>query len=239
VERVRVWVEQDMKAQSGERKGERRGRKEEDKKKRMNVESVEGGGRALSSLQVCGARHEIANRSRRIFGNPGREARRPCPVCPPCLPCLTCVSVKVITTTAPPHLESITTAAMKLSGSFVVSTLLCTASAASKAGRVFVYDPVAAAASPQHPTSANPQTARLILTQRLGLSRFHSIKHADDGEIQLLNAYGGRQQKLFGGEDQDRTKAHVLVWVDDVELVTGSHQQDTLWGLGNANTICL
>jgi hypothetical protein len=114
---------------------------------------------------------------------------------------------------------------MKLSGRFIVPSLLCTASAASNVGRVFIYDPVAAAAaaaaSPQLSTSANPQTTRWILAQRLGLSQFHSIKHADDEEIQLLNAYGGRQQKLFGGEDKERTKAHVLVWVDDVEHVTG------------------
>jgi hypothetical protein len=123
---------------------------------------------------------------------------------------------------APPHHESITAATMKLSGSFLVSSLLCAASASSNLGRVYIYDPVAAAAaSPQPPTSANPQTTRLIIAQRLGLSRFHSIKHASDEDIQLLNAYGGRQQKLFGAEDRERTKAHVLVWLEDVEDFTG------------------
>ena len=109
-------------------------------------------------------------------------------------------------------------ATMKLSWGFVFSSLYCSV-AAAKPGRVYVYDPVAKA--PPQPQSVSPETARLILAQRLGLSRFHSIQHANDETIQQLNAYGGRQQKLFGREDRERTRAHVLVWIEDVEDATG------------------
>lgn len=109
---------------------------------------------------------------------------------------------------------------MKLSRSFIVSSLLCAASA-SNVGHVYVYDPTANV-SPQPPSKVSPGLARWIFAQRLGLSRFHSIKYADADAIQIINAYGGRQQKLFGAEDRERTKAHVLVWVEDVEDVTGS-----------------
>ncbi|KAJ4372219.1 hypothetical protein N0V83_003993 [Neocucurbitaria cava] len=84
---------------------------------------------------------------------------------------------------------------MKLSWGLIASSLCCSASAA-------------------RPT-VSPETARLILAQRLGLSRFHSIEHADTETIRHINAYGGRQQKLFGAEDSDRTRAHVLMWIED------------------------
>ncbi|KAF2187712.1 hypothetical protein K469DRAFT_685593 [Zopfia rhizophila CBS 207.26] len=66
----------------------------------------------------------------------------------------------------------------------------------------------------------SPATARLIFAQRLGLSQFHSIKDANDEVIEQINAYGGRQRKLFGG-DEDRNNAHALIWIDDVEDIAG------------------
>ncbi|KAF1839971.1 uncharacterized protein K460DRAFT_297227 [Cucurbitaria berberidis CBS 394.84] len=86
---------------------------------------------------------------------------------------------------------------MKLSWGFIASSLYCSAFAA-------------------RPT-VSPETARLILAQRLGLSRFHSIEHADSETLRHINVYGGRQQKLFGGEDSDRSKAHLLLWIEDAE----------------------
>ncbi|CAO2656767.1 Nn.00g055700.m01.CDS01 [Neocucurbitaria sp. VM-36] len=86
---------------------------------------------------------------------------------------------------------------MKLSWGFIAASLYCSASAV-------------------RPT-VSPETARLILAQRLGLSRFHSIEHADPETIRHINAYGGRQQKLFGVEDADRTRAHLLLWIEDAE----------------------
>jgi hypothetical protein len=67
-----------------------------------------------------------------------------------------------------------------------------------------------------------PETARLILAERLGLSRFHSIKNPSEEVVQQINAYRGKQQKLFGGEDPEATQAQLLVWVEDVEDVAGA-----------------
>jgi hypothetical protein len=86
---------------------------------------------------------------------------------------------------------------MKLSWGLFFSSLYCTASAAH--------------------ASVRPETARLIIAQRLGLSRFHSIEHADAEAIQYINAFGGEQQKLFGGDDADSSKAHFLIWIEDGE----------------------
>lgn len=81
---------------------------------------------------------------------------------------------------------------MKLSWGVFFSSLYCTAAATS-------------------PT-VSPNTARLIIAQRLGLSRFHSIEHPDAETIRHINAYGGRQPKLFGAEDAAESRAHLLIW---------------------------
>jgi hypothetical protein len=98
-----------------------------------------------------------------------------------------------------PHARTtITTATMKPSWGVLFSILYCTASAA--------YEP-----------SVSPETARLIIAQRLGLARFHSIEHADTPTIQHINKYGGMQPRLFGGDVEQGTRAHLLMWIDGVE----------------------
>lgn len=81
---------------------------------------------------------------------------------------------------------------MKPSWGLFFSSLCCTAAAA-------------------RPT-VSPNTARLIIAQRLGLSRFHAIEHPDAETIRHINVYGGPQPRLFGGDDADRSKAHLLIW---------------------------
>lgn len=113
-------------------------------------------------------------------------------------------------------------ATMKLSWSFIVSSLYCAASATQE-GHVYILDPVSRTL-PQVATTVDAATARLILAQRLGLSRFHSIDRSRSEEsLKQINAYGGRQQKLFGGDDADRTHAHALVWIEGVEDADGTH----------------
>ncbi|KAL1603921.1 hypothetical protein SLS60_005513 [Paraconiothyrium brasiliense] len=117
---------------------------------------------------------------------------------------------------------------MKLSWSFVVSSLYCAASAAHDA-HVYVFDPVPRT-SPQAATTVDATTARLILAQRLGLSRFHSIeKTRSEESLKQINAFGGRQQKLFGGEDADRTRAHALVWIEGVEDAEAVVKNSGIW----------
>jgi hypothetical protein len=71
--------------------------------------------------------------------------------------------------------------------------------------------------------NVSPETARLIIAQRLGLSRFHSFEHVDADSLRHINAYGGLPQKLFGQGDADKSKAHLLMWIEDgdVEAATG------------------
>lgn len=86
---------------------------------------------------------------------------------------------------------------MKLSWGFVASSLSCTAVATRP--------------------SVSPETARLIVAQRLGLSRFHSVEHTNIEALGHINQFGGRPQKLFGGDDAATSKAHLLVWLEEAE----------------------
>lgn len=110
---------------------------------------------------------------------------------------------------------------MKLSWGFVASSLYC-AAAAAKPGHVFTFDGTGKHAPPAS-SPVDAETTRLILAQRLGLSRFHSIKHVDAEAIKNINTFGGRQQRLFG--EQDTSRAQLLVWLEDAEdgLVTSEH----------------
>lgn len=91
---------------------------------------------------------------------------------------------------------------MRISWGFLASSLYCTASAVRP--------------------SVSPETARLIIAQRLGLSRFHSIELADAEAIRHINTFGGRPSKLFGQEDADKARAHLFVWVDGVDEAEAS-----------------
>ncbi|KAF2679323.1 hypothetical protein K458DRAFT_314437 [Lentithecium fluviatile CBS 122367] len=109
---------------------------------------------------------------------------------------------------------------MKLSWGFALSSLY-SAACATEVGHVYILDP-SPRPSAQAPSSVDPETARLIFAQRLGLSRFHSINNPTEETVQQINAFGGRQQKLFGGEGPERSRAQLLVWVDNAEDATGT-----------------
>ncbi|PSN69599.1 hypothetical protein BS50DRAFT_618639 [Corynespora cassiicola Philippines] len=115
---------------------------------------------------------------------------------------------------------------MKLSWGFILSSIYCSASAA-KVGHVYTHD-AHRKASPQSPPALTPETARLILAQRLGVSQFHSVDYADEDIIAKLNAFGGQRQRLFGGEAKG-SQAHVLVWIDDVEDTSAIISDSSAW----------
>jgi hypothetical protein len=113
---------------------------------------------------------------------------------------------------------------MKLSGGVLLTSIASHAAvAAASNGHVFIYDPVRNAAAPDQAPSLSPDTARLILAQRLGVSQYHSIGDTagDDEIIPHLNAYGGIQELFTDDHTQDKSFAHALVWVEGVDDVEG------------------
>ncbi|KAF2459847.1 hypothetical protein BDY21DRAFT_336650 [Lineolata rhizophorae] len=106
------------------------------------------------------------------------------------------------------------------------------AAAGSTVGQLFLFDPETSPSRQQSNSAAtiiDPETARLIYAQRLGLSEFHGLGDVDDAVLQQINDFGGRQRQLFGGEDEHRQEQRVFVVVEAVEHATGLVAQlDTL-----------
>ncbi|KAF2132917.1 hypothetical protein P153DRAFT_364176 [Dothidotthia symphoricarpi CBS 119687] len=117
---------------------------------------------------------------------------------------------------------------MKLSWGALVSSLCCSA-AAAKTGHVFVHDPATRTSPQASSPSLNVGAAGLVLAQRVGLSRFYTINYQDPALVQQINVLSGPQQKLFGGEDADKSRAHVLVWLEDVEDATDIIKDASAW----------
>ena len=70
--------------------------------------------------------------------------------------------------------------------------------------------------APVEPLSISPDTARLLLAQRLGLSHYHSLEDADELTLELLNAYGGEQQSIFTREETIQGAEKLLLIVEGV-----------------------
>ena len=72
------------------------------------------------------------------------------------------------------------------------------------------------------PLSITQVTARLLLAQRLGLSRYHSLEDSDEITLEALNSFGVRQEPIFRLEQQTRPSQKLLVIVDGVHHPEGS-----------------
>ncbi|KAK7714600.1 hypothetical protein SLS57_007076 [Botryosphaeria dothidea] len=107
---------------------------------------------------------------------------------------------------------------MRLSGSFVAPSLLGLAAAAASSPRVYVQDLDAPAhLSTQTAPTLSADTARLIFAQRLGLSQYHSLKHADDDTIEYLNDFGGSRHQLFDDDQLSDGTKHIMVVVEGMK----------------------
>lgn len=69
----------------------------------------------------------------------------------------------------------------------------------------------------------SPETARLILAQRLGLSQYHSLKSVDEQTIRQLNDFGGSPQRLLSNGYGDLGLGKLLVIIEAVQNPTRKH----------------
>jgi len=53
------------------------------------------------------------------------------------------------------------------------------------------------------------------------VSEYHSLDGSDDATLQAVSDFGGKAHKLF--EDEETTRPSVMIVVEDVEDVKGSH----------------
>ena len=94
--------------------------------------------------------------------------------------------------------------------------------AASGDASVYIHDNALASQSLKTP-SISPRTARLLFAKRLGLSQYHDLGDADEATLQILNAYSGKQQSVFGDleESRQQTTDKLLFIVEGVEFPEG------------------
>ena len=78
------------------------------------------------------------------------------------------------------------------------------------------------------PSSVSPNEARLLFARRLGLSRYHSLGDASESTLELLNAYGGPQEQLFGGKRWEEHPRRLLAIVEGVQQPEGILKLDIL-----------
>ena len=105
---------------------------------------------------------------------------------------------------------------MKASIILLLASAAASLSSATPAAPVYIFDRSSRSSGSETP-STDPETARLLLAYRLGLSQYHSLKEAGNYTLQFLNEFGGRPKSLFDdGEKEDETRS-VLVIVEGVE----------------------
>lgn len=109
---------------------------------------------------------------------------------------------------------------MRVTISNLLSSLLLAASASANEANVYLFHGGDSQHIDSQSLSTSASTARLVFAQRLDLAQYHSLKDADEDAIQVLNEFGGRPRKLFGG-DATHSRPKAMFVVEGVENVQG------------------
>lgn len=114
---------------------------------------------------------------------------------------------------------------MRWSASFSLLVLARTWGAAATALSqpiVYTYDPQSSPSSDTTPDTVDPDTARLIFAQRLGLSQFHTLGDVDETTLRHINAYGGQGQELFGLSSQRGERSRAFLMIEGAREIPGN-----------------
>lgn len=104
-----------------------------------------------------------------------------------------------------------------------ISTLLALASAsaaaaAAQSARVYTFDTEQQqTSSTSRGESLSADTARLILSQRLGSSQYSQLGDVDESVLEQLNKFGGAQQSILGAQDGNGDASKLLIVVEGVD----------------------
>lgn len=111
---------------------------------------------------------------------------------------------------------------MKLLAALTGASFIHLAQAAISQACVYTFDaePQPAIAGLSLPSIA-PETARLVLARRLGLSEYHNLHTADDTTIEQLNRFGGTQKRLLPSYEDEVPPGKLLIIVEGVDDPTG------------------
>lgn len=112
---------------------------------------------------------------------------------------------------------------MKAIIALLIASTAASVSSISPEAPVYIFDR-SSRSSGKEPPSTDPETARLLLAHRLGLSQYHSLKDADSHTLQLLNEFGGTPGLLFDNDEKEDETRNVLVIVEGVEKLECKHR---------------
>ena len=117
---------------------------------------------------------------------------------------------------------------MKLLQQLVWTSILTSVSASFEA---YIYLSDSEQKPDSNPPLLSPDTARLLLAQRLGLAEYHELGSITDSELGVLNGYGGKQKALFAPKEQADGKLLIL---EGIEHPSGTPARETA-----VITVCL
>lgn len=103
---------------------------------------------------------------------------------------------------------------MRLPVAFVLPLLVGAAIAALETAKVYIFQ------EPEYPLSLTiptltPEEARLVVAQRLGVSRYHSLRGVSNDALAHINAFGGPHPRLFANDGQ-HVRSQLVVLIDNV-----------------------
>lgn len=102
---------------------------------------------------------------------------------------------------------------MRLSANACASALLFTLPAVAQNALLYLATPSTA---DNPPTTLNPSEARLVIAQRLGLSRYHNLNQASDETLQVINSFSSTPDSLFSAHQEENSR-QALVIIEGVE----------------------
>lgn len=107
-------------------------------------------------------------------------------------------------------IESRPSAIMKLQASLLLPAFIGAASAFSDATVYILQGKESPKTSGNLPT-LNPEQARLVFAQRLGVSQYHGLGDASEDTLSYINVFGGSRESLFNGLPGDKAVELVMV----------------------------
>lgn len=119
-------------------------------------------------------------------------------------------------------LLNLSEANMKASGALAISVITGLAYSSFLDGLVYIFDNALqqAPATEVRPL-IQPQIARLLFAQRLGLSQYHSLEEPQETTLDFFNRYGETYEHLFEEARSGKERQRLLVIVEGVEKPEG------------------
>jgi len=91
-------------------------------------------------------------------------------------------------------------------------------SAATTSAKIYLLEPHTPSTESLHHDTVRSETAKLILSRRLGFSDFYSLSGSDENSIQQIDTLGGPQQHPFSAH-QHSQESRVLLVVEGISSV--------------------